>query len=81
MLKDLKACRLSCVSLRRYPQVFKFYTGVTVETFENVKTLVGTAPERMDYSGKKEGEHKGKDRERTPRKLPLEDEILLTLVK
>ena len=27
--KDLKACRLSCVSLQWDPQVFQFYTGVT----------------------------------------------------
>ena len=63
MLKDLKACRLSCVSLRRDPQVFKFYTGITVETFENGKTLVGTTQEHIGYSGKKGGEHKGKGRE------------------
>ena len=79
--KQLQACKLSYSRLKIDPVAFKFYTGLTVENFDNVRTLVGTAPERMDYTGTKTGDHDGKNAQRTARKLSLEDELLLVLVK
>ena len=79
--KQLQACKLSYSGLKIDPVAFKFYTGLTVENFDNVRTLVGTAPERMDYTGTKTGDHDGKNAQRTARKLSLEDELLLVLVK
>lgn len=79
--KDLDSCRMSCGHLRRDPTVFKFYTGVSVDTFENVKRIVGDAPESMDYTGKKTGEHDGKSSQCSGRKLCVDDELVLTLVK
>ena len=79
--KELSACKLSFETLKTDPTVFKFYTGITIETFGKVKTLLGTAPERMDYTGTKKGEHDGKCCQYGQRKLPLDDELLLVLVK
>ena len=33
--------------LKSNPEDFKFYTGITIENFENVKRLVGVAAQRM----------------------------------
>ena len=45
--KDLKLCGISASGLRQEPTVFKFYTGITVEAFDNVKQLLGKPPLRL----------------------------------
>ena len=58
---DLKLCGISSSGLRQEPTVFKFYTDITVETFDHVKQLLGTPPLSMNYTGRKAGEHAGKN--------------------
>lgn len=79
--EELNACKLAFTTLSQDPVAFKFYTGLSVEGFEKVMAIVGEGSERMDYTGRKQGEHEGKDAPRTPRKLTLCDELLLVLTK
>ena len=72
---------MSSSGLRQEPTVFKFYTGVSVETFDHVKQLLRTSPISMDYTGRKAGEHAGKKPQYTQRRLSPDDELLLTCVK
>ena len=58
--KDLHACKISFTTLKDEPVLLKFYTGVSVETFGRVKTVLRKSPEGMDYSGTKKGDHEGK---------------------
>ena len=79
--KDLKLCSMSSSGLRQEPNVFKFYTGISVEMFDHVKQLLGTSPFSMDYMGRKAVEHAGKKNQNTQRRLSSDGELLLTLVK
>ena len=79
--KELNACRISYASMKDDPVVFKFYTGVSVATFDNIKAVLQNAPEGMDYSGTKKGDHDGRGVARTARKLSVDDELLLVLIK
>ena len=79
--KELNACRISYASMKDDPVVFKFYTGVSVVTFDNIKAVLLNSPEGMDYSGTKKGEHDGRGVARTASKLSVDDELLLVLIK
>ena len=79
--KELNARRISYASMKDDSVVFKFYTGVSVATFDNIKAVLQNSPEGMDYSGTKEGEHDGRGVVRTARKLSVDDELLLVLIK
>ena len=79
--KDLKLCGISSSGLRQEPTLFKFCAGITVETFDHVKQLLGTSPLSMDSTGRKAGERAGKKSQYTQRRLSPDDELLLTLVK
>lgn len=82
---DLRAAaaknRLSASRLCKELTTFRFYTGVSVETFRHILQMLGDAPAKMDYSGRKVGDHDGKRQQYTSRKLNLQDQLLLTLVK
>ena len=55
--------------------------GSLSRTLENVKLLVGVAAQRMDCTGTRKGDHDGNGAQSTARKLSLDDELLLTLIK
>ena len=67
--------------LRQEHTVFKFYSGISVETFDHVKQLLWTSPLSMDYTGRKTCEHAGKKKPVHQIRFSSDNGLLLTLVK
>ena len=79
--KDLRACRSTFKSMSEDPVLFRFYTGISVVTFARIRAVLQESPQDMDYTGSKKGEHSGRGIQGYPRKLSLDDELLLVLIK
>ena len=65
------------------PKVFRFYTGIDVEDFHDLKSMLGDSMEDMTYfRSHVDADHDGRNPFRGPaRKLSQYDELFLTLCK
>ena len=73
--------KFSFTKLKSDPVAFKFFTGITVESFKDILRILGDAVNTMLYAYDVPDDHEGKEYTRGARALSVEDELLLTLVK
>ena len=76
---EVESLKFSVIKLRAAPASFSFYTGLTVESFDDILYLVGDAATTLTYSGDVVSDQQKK---RTGnRSLSPDAELLLTLMK
>ena len=62
-------------------RVFKFYTGISVRDFHDLRRIIGESAENMNYSRAADSDHEGRRSNLSAKKLSLENELFLTLSK
>ena len=80
-LKRLESTRLSFERLAQNAENFKFYTGIDLSAFQDVLVLLADSPGRMSYVDKGDEVQAGRGQQGPARRLSVQDELLLTLVK
>lgn len=57
-------------------KLFHFYTGISVEDFQNVLCIIGDSADNMNYCGVEDGGHNQLESRRPSRKFTEVDELL-----